>query len=261
MMKILTIQPKFYSDQRLVDEHDHLHEILDLLSDEDSTSEHPDYFRYNGRRGLLYIRHRILVEEMITRGLDHGTLIDRRAINAEEWKDLDISDEEVLEDLEQVRSDDSVGRIPPLDGEDLDLVTGKYEIRSAVPGVLENEDVVVLWHLYKHVVMERSYSRYRNLSDPIQGKGRGQVWMLFDLMLEEAFAEDPDDRAPGIAYETMWEAVEENATEDEREQFNSLLDGLKPGKVDLGMRKFLAGVVARVGDEKLLMSQLLRPYL
>ncbi len=261
MTKILTIHPKYYSDKRLVDEHDHLHEILDLLGDEDSTSEHPDYFRFNRRRGLLYIRHRILVEEMIVRGLDHRTLVDRRTIDAEEWKDLDIPDEEILQDMDQIRSDDSAGRVPLPDSEDLEIVTGRNEIRSTITGVLEHEDVVVLWHLYKHVVMERSYSRYRSLSDPIQGQARGQVWMLFDLMLEEAFAEDPDERAPRIAYETIWESVEENATEDERKQFNRLLDGLEPGKVDLGMRKFLAGVVARVGNEKLLMSQLLRPYL
>jgi hypothetical protein len=260
-MKILTIHPKFISDQRLMDEHDHVHEILDLLGDEDSVSEHPDYFRYNGRRGLLYIRHRILVEEMIARGFNHTTLIDRRSIEAAEWEDLDISDEEIQKDLGQVKSDDPPGRVPLPEGEDREVLTCSQEINSAVPGILEKEDLYVIWHLYRYVVMERSYSRFRSLSEPLQGKTRGQVWMLLDLMMEEAFAEDPEERAPGIAYESVWELVDEKATDDERKEFKKLFDGLEPGRVDVGMRKFLAGVATRIGDEKVLASQMLRPYL
>ena len=260
-MKVLTIHPKFLSDQRLMDEHDHVHKIFDLLGDEDSVSEHPDYFRYNGRRGLLYIRHRILVEEMIVRGFNHTTFIDRRVIDADEWEDLDIAEKDILEDRDQVKSDKSEGRVPLPDTEDLEVLTCSKEINSAVVGIMEKEDLYVIWHLYRYVVMERSYSRYRSLSDPIQGKARGQVWMLFDLMVEEAFAEDPEDRAPAIAYESVWELVEEKATDEERGEFKRLFDALEPGRVDVGMRKFLAGVAARLDDEKVLASQMLRPYL
>lgn len=260
-MKVSTIHPKFLSDQRVMDEHDHVHRILDLLGDEDSVSEHPDYFRYNRRRGLLYVRHRILVEEMIARGIGHTTLIDRRTIEAEEWEKLDISDQEILEDLDEVGVDGSPGRVPLPGGEDLDALICSEDVNSAVPGVMEKNDLFVLWHLYRYVVMERSYRRYRSLADPIQGKARGQVWMLFDLMMEEALAEDPEDRAPGIAYESVWELVEERATEDEKAEFKKLFDALEPGKVDVGMRKFLARVADRIGDEKVLASQMLRPYL
>ncbi|UCF31191.1 MAG: DUF1722 domain-containing protein [bacterium] len=261
-MQILRIHPKYYSDERLNSEHDFLHQLFESLSGEEGAlTEHADYFRYNGRRGLLYERHRILVEEMITRGLSHTTLIDRRKIEPEEWKPLETTEDEVLAHRDLVKEEGDAGRKELPDDDNVIELSGEEELRSVLVGVTEQDVLFGLWKRYRHLVMERSYGRYRNLADPIQGKGRGQVWMLFDLMIEEAFASDPEDGAPRTAYETIWEEVEEGATAEEKEDFNRLLDGLEPAKVSLAMRGFLAGVVSRCRHEELLKSQLFKDYL
>ena len=261
-MKILSIHPKYYSDDRLNNEHDFLHELYDALSAEGAAfGDHKDYFRYNGRRGLLYLRHRMLVEEMITRGLSHTSLIDRREIEADEWSPLDTADDEIYSHRDLIREEGPPGRVPILDGDDADTLIGRMELSSALIGVTEHEILIGLWKRYKHLVMERSYSRYRNLTDPIQGEGKGQKWILFDMMIEEAFAADPDDRAPGISYETIWEQLEDRALPEETARFGELLEALEPGKISLEMREFLAGVASRCGDEELLKSQLFKAYL
>ncbi len=257
-MRILSVHPKYFSDDRLNGEHDFLHKLYDALGKGGALAEHGDYFRYNGRRGLLYIRHRMLVEEMIARGLTHTTLIDRRQIDADEWKPLETSAKEILADRDLVLEEGVEGRTPLPDEDDPAALTGENDLHSALIGVTEHDILIGLWKRYRYLVMERSYGRYRSLADPIQGKARGQVWMLFDLMMEEALAADPDDRGPRIAYETMWEQIEEQATEEDKEEFGKLLEALQPGEISLPMRRFLAGVASRCDHEELLKSQLFK---
>ena len=65
-MKIHLVHPKFLGDDIITQEHDFLHKLFDSLAT-DEPMEHPDAFRYNGRRGQLFARHRRLVEEMLLR--------------------------------------------------------------------------------------------------------------------------------------------------------------------------------------------------
>ena len=87
-MRIHFVHPKFLSDALLEEEHDFLHRLFDALSEgEKGSIDHPDLFRYRGRRGQLYIRHRKIAEELGIRGLPHETFFDRRNIEPEEWEE------------------------------------------------------------------------------------------------------------------------------------------------------------------------------
>jgi hypothetical protein len=260
-MRIHLVHPKYLNDELLQQEHDLIHRLFDSLSEgEKSSMEHPDLFRYKGRRGQLYIRHRKVVEEMNVRGIIHETLIDRRNIEAEEWGEPDVTPDDVYKEVEQLR-DMVPGRIPLPPGGGTEDFTVPGDLCSVLPGITELDILRGLWKIYRHVVMERSYSRYRSLADPVQGQGRGSVWMLFDLMMEEAFAQVPEERAPAIAYETIWEALQDRAGEKEIGEYRQLYGDLEPGKVNLDMRRFLASVAERQGHEELKISALLSPYL
>ena len=211
--------------------------------------------------GDIVLAGRCLVEELIIRGMDHNTLIDRREFSAEEWKDLEISDEETAEDAALVRADGQPGRVDLPEGAGAKDIAGSDEICSVLVGVTEQDILVALWRIYRYLVMERSYGRYRSLADPIQGKARGQTWMLFDLMMEEALGEDPEERGPAIAYETMFEHLEDRPNGEEKAEFTRLMETLEPGKISVEMRKFLAGLAKRYEDEQLLLSKILSPYL
>jgi hypothetical protein len=260
-MKIHLVHPKFLDDELLQQEHDFLHELYGSLSEgEKGTMEHPDLFRYKERRGQLYIRHRKIVEELGIRGIVHDTLIDRREIEAKEWEPPEVSTDQIMEEAGQLRGG-ATGRVTLPDSTAAADFTCPNDITSVIAGTMELDMLRALWKVYGHVVMERSYSRYRNLQDPVQGRGRGSVWMLFDLMMEEALAQVPEERAPSIAYETIWEPLEGNAGEKEKQEYARLTGELKPGKVSLDMRRFLAAEAQRQGNEDLMISALLSPYL
>ena len=260
-MRIHFVHPKFLSDALLEEEHDFLHRLFDALSEgEKGSIDHPDLFRYRGRRGQLYIRHRKIAEELGIRGLPHETFLDLRNIEPEEWEEPGISPETVFADAGEVR-DAGPGRVILPETENPEDIVCPREICSAIPGKLEVDILRELWRIYRYVVMERSYGRYRSLTDPVQGRGKGSVWMLFDLMMEEAFAQLPEERAPAIAYETIWEAMQGEATDDEEKEHARLAAALEPGKVSLAMRRFLAAVAERQGNGDLTVSALLVPYL
>ena len=222
--------------------------------------EHPDAFRYNGRRGQLYIRHRKLAEEMDRRAMDHVTLIDRKLIEADEWKTPEVGDDEVMSDAVEVK-DGGPGRVEMPSTGKVEELTCPDDFTSVVIGVTEDDLLIAMWTIMRFLVMERSYTRYRAFGEILQGKRRGSVWILMDLMLEEAYAHPHDDRAPAIAYESVWEILEEQATGEETARYNELVAELVPGKISLDMRRFLASVTARQGDNKLKFSAMLAPYI
>lgn len=259
-MKIHSLHPKYLSDNMLDSEHDLVHELFDALSDEDSSLDHPDYFRFNGRRGLLFIRHRKLVEEMNLRGISHATVCDRRFIESEEWDDIEATADEVLEEAGWLKEQGESGRVPLPDPLEVEALLAKNDLTSVIIGKIDKDHLTAYWKVFKFVVMEKSYSRYRSLSDPVQGQGRGSTWVLFDLMMEEALAVDPDERGPAIAYETMWELLEPKANGEEKEAYAMLAGQLKPGKVSLEMREFLARAALRQDCRELTLSGLMTAY-
>ncbi|MGD8352657.1 MAG: hypothetical protein PVJ01_00715 [Pseudomonadota bacterium] len=257
-MHIHLVHPKFLNDDLIVQEHDFLHELFDSLGT-DEPMEHPDAFRYNGRRGQLYARHRRLVEEMIIRGISHTALMDRRDIDPEHWDEPEITPEDLFKQVEWLRGQPA-GRVALPESEDPRDYTCMDDISTVLIVHTELDILQALWRIYRFTVMERSYSRYRSLSETLQGRGKASVFMLFDMILEETFAQDPDDRAPAIAYETLWEYLQEGAIREESDEYERLAGELVPGAVSLDMRRFLAAVAARQGIEELTRTALLAPY-
>lgn len=257
-MRIHNVHPKFLSGDLISQEHDFLHRLFDSLGTEEPM-EHPDAFRYNGRRGQLYIRHRKLVEEMNARGVMHESAIDRKLIEAEEWEAPETSDETILEEARELKGA-GPGRIALPESDDPRDYTLPDEFTSVIVGMVEDDVLIAMWRIMRFLVMERSYTRYRALSEVLQGQRRGSVWMLMDLMLEEAFSVLPDAGAPAIAYESVWEILEGEATGEEKARYRELAAGLAPGSVDLDMRRFLASVAVRQGNRDLTLSALLMPY-
>ena len=260
-MRIHFVHPKFLNDELLLEEHDFLHRLFNALSvEEKGGMDHPDLFRYRGRKGQLYVRHRKIAEETGIRGLPHETLLDRRKIEPDEWEEPEISPEDVFTDAGEIKNGDP-GRVTLPETDEPGDIVCPVDICSALPGKVEVDILRGLWQIYRYVVMERSYGRYRSLVDPVQGRGRGSVWMLFDMMMEEAFAQIPEERAPGIAYETMWETMQGEASDEEAKEYARHTAALEPGKVSLDMRRFLAAVAEKQGNEDLKLSVLLSPYL
>jgi hypothetical protein len=258
-MKIHLVHPKFLNDDTIVQEHDFLHNLFDSLGAEEAM-EHPDAFRYNGRKGQLYARHRRLVEEMIIRNISHTTLIDRRDIDSEQWDEPEVTPEDVLKEAGELRGGQD-GRVPLPQSDDVEDYRCLEDISTVLIYHTEQDILQALWRIYRFNVMERSYSRYRSLGETLQGRGKASVFMLFDMILEEAFSEDPDERAPAITYETIWEYLQEGASSEETAQYGRLSDELEPGKASLDMRRFLAATAARQGNEDLERSALLKPYI
>jgi len=258
-MRIHLVHPKYLNDELITQEHDFLHELFDSLEAEEPM-DHPDAFRYNGRRGQLFARHRRLVEEMQLRAIPHTTLIDRREIDSEHWGEPDFTPEDVMREVEWLRGK-SRGRVPFPDSEVPEDFMCLNEISTVLIYHTEQDILRALWKIYRFNVMEQSYSRYRSLTESLQGRGNASVWMLFDLLLEEAFSQEPDERAPAIAYESIWDYLQEGATQEEKAEYERLVADLGSGKVSLDMRRFLAGAASRQGIEDLTRSALLAPYI
>jgi len=258
-MTIHLVHPKFLSDDLITQEHDFLHKLFDSLATEEPM-EHPEAFRYNGRRGQLFARHRRLVEEMLLRNISHTTLMDRRDIDSDHWGEPDVTPEDILKEVEELKSG-STGRVAFPDSTDLGDFTCLNEISTVLIVHTEQDILQALWRIYRFTIMERSYSRYRSLTETLQGRGKASVFMLFDLILEETFAEDPDERAPATAYESIWEYLQEGATPEDKADYGRLVGELEPGKANLDMRRFLASVASRQVNEDLTRSALLSPYL
>ena len=258
-MRIHLVHPKFIGDEIIIQEHDLLHELFDSLGTEEPM-DHPDAFRYNGRQGQLYARHRRLVEEMMLRGISHTTFIDRKDIDSDHWEEPDVTPQDVFKEVEWLR-DGPAGRVPLPDSDNPDDYTCLNDISTVLIVHTEQDILRALWKIYRFTVMERSYSRYRSLSETMQGRGHASVFMLFDMILEEAFAQDPDERAPAIAYETIWEYLQEGADPGEKSEYERLAGQLEPGKVSQDMRRFLAQAASRQENEDLTRSALLAPFL
>ena len=263
-MKIYNVHPKYLSDDNVIAEHDFLHELYTSISGGKGGSvgtDHSDYFRYSGRRGVLYVRHRMLTEEMNVRAISHTTLIDRRVIEPDDMGYWEPSNDDVSEEKDELVAAGERGRYTLKSGDSAEEAAGRNDICSALVEVVDDEILLGLWARYRFTVMERSYSRYRALTDPLQGRKSGQVWILFDLMLEEAFSVEPDERGPKIAYESIWEILEESVTADEKTEFSQLMDKIESGQVSLDVRRFLGDLVSKYGVDELKKSQLLIPYL
>ncbi len=81
-MRIWDIHPSILCRKHLLGEHRELHGIWSILTkNKIGYSQHPETKRWSGKLKALYVRHELLVGEMINRGYKHSSpLNDRLAI-------------------------------------------------------------------------------------------------------------------------------------------------------------------------------------
>lgn len=76
-MRIWDIMPKKLCRNHLLGEHRELHAIWSILTkSKKGYSRHPETLRWKGKLAALYLRHKLLVEEMGRRGYRHLSLLD-----------------------------------------------------------------------------------------------------------------------------------------------------------------------------------------
>lgn len=71
-MRIWDIHPKFLCNKHLLGEHRELHAIWSILTkNKKGYSRHPETLRWKGKLKALFLRHKLLVEEMRKRDFRH----------------------------------------------------------------------------------------------------------------------------------------------------------------------------------------------
>lgn len=78
-MRIWDIPPKKLCREHLLGEHRELHAIWAILTQgKTGYSHHPETLRWRGKLGALYGRHDMLVDEMLNRGYNHHSDLDKK---------------------------------------------------------------------------------------------------------------------------------------------------------------------------------------
>lgn len=77
-MRVWDIPPKKLCRAHLLGEHRELHAIWTILTQgKIGYSHHPETIRWKGKLHALYCRHDVLVDEMIRRGYNHHSVLDK----------------------------------------------------------------------------------------------------------------------------------------------------------------------------------------
>ncbi len=78
-MRIWDLPPKKLCREHLLGEHRELHAIWSILTKwKKGYSRHPETLRWKGKLKALYLRHDLLVHEMIRRSYRHKTPLDKQ---------------------------------------------------------------------------------------------------------------------------------------------------------------------------------------
>ena len=78
-MRIWDVAPKKLCRNHLLGEHRELHAIWSVLTkNKKGYSKHPETLRWKGKLAALYLRHKILIEEMKSRGYSHHSKLNHR---------------------------------------------------------------------------------------------------------------------------------------------------------------------------------------
>lgn len=78
-MRVWDVPPKILCRNHLLGEHRELHAIWTILTQgKDGYSRHPETLRWKGKLYALYRRHDLLVDEMIRRGYNHHSVLDKK---------------------------------------------------------------------------------------------------------------------------------------------------------------------------------------
>lgn len=80
-MRVWDIHPKHLCRKHLLGEHRELHGLWNILikhKGKGGYSRHPETLRWVGKSKALYLRHEALVKEMMRRGYNHHSLLDKK---------------------------------------------------------------------------------------------------------------------------------------------------------------------------------------
>src|SRR5690349_19803077 len=80
-MRVWDIHPKHLCRKHLLAEHRELHGLWNILTKHGGTggySRHPETVRWVDKTKALYNRHEELVKELIRRGYNHATTLDKK---------------------------------------------------------------------------------------------------------------------------------------------------------------------------------------
>ena len=90
-MRIWDIPTKKLCRQHLLGEHRELHAIWSIiLKNKKGYSRHPETMRWKGKLKLLYQRHQEEVKEMIKRGYQHLSPLDKKFARGKNKQDIFI---------------------------------------------------------------------------------------------------------------------------------------------------------------------------
>lgn len=78
-MRIWDLPPEILCRKHLLGEHRELHALWTIITqNKKGYSKHPETLRWVGKLKALYIRHNLLVKEMMNRGYKHHSSLDVR---------------------------------------------------------------------------------------------------------------------------------------------------------------------------------------
>jgi len=78
-MRVWDIEPKYLCRNHLLGEHRELHAIWSVLvKNKKGYRQHPETKRWQGKLKALYLRHEKLVKELVRRGYQHHSFLDKR---------------------------------------------------------------------------------------------------------------------------------------------------------------------------------------
>ncbi len=86
-MRIWDISPKYLCRQHLLAEHCELHGLWNILTahkGKGGYARHPETLRWKGKRKALYQRHERLVEELLKRGYNHVSVLNKKYADGQE---------------------------------------------------------------------------------------------------------------------------------------------------------------------------------
>lgn len=102
-MRIWDIPPKYMCRKHLLGEHRELHGLWNILTqNKKGYSNHPETLRWVGKTHALYLRHEQLVEEMIKRGYNHKSDLNKEFISGQHVQNEFVdSNQDQIENIRQ----------------------------------------------------------------------------------------------------------------------------------------------------------------
>jgi hypothetical protein len=91
-MRIWDIPPEKLCRYHLLGEHSEQHAIWSILTqNKKGFSYHPETIRWKGKLKALYDRHQKVVEEMLKRGMQHNSPLDKSNAIGVEYQDVFVN--------------------------------------------------------------------------------------------------------------------------------------------------------------------------